>query len=91
MAGQDSIIDTVYTLAGYTYGPLLGLFAFGLYTRRRVRDKVVPLIAVLTPVITGVIDYNAIDWFGFALGFEKLMLNGAMAFGLLWMFSHKES
>ncbi|PRZ00522.1 sodium:solute symporter [Marinilabilia salmonicolor] len=91
MAGQDSIIDTVYTLAGYTYGPLLGLFAFGLYTRRRVRDKVVPLIAVLTPLITGVIDYNAIDWFGFALGFEKLMLNGAMAFGLLWIFSHKES
>jgi SSS family transporter len=88
-AGQDSIIDTVYTLAGYTYGPLLGLFAFGLYTRRQVMDKMVPLIALVTPVLTGIIDYNSLDWFGFSLGFEKLMLNGGLAFGLLWLFSRK--
>jgi Na+/proline symporter len=88
-AGQDSIIDTVYTLAGYTYGPLLGLFAFGLYTRRQVRDKMVPIIAVLTPILTGIIDFNSLEWFGFSLGFEKLMLNGGLAFGLLWLFSRK--
>ncbi|WP_291857960.1 sodium:solute symporter [Marinilabilia sp.] len=88
-AGQDSIINTVYTLAGYTYGPLLGLFAFGLYTRRQVMDKMVPLIALATPLLTGIIDYNSLDWFGFSLGFEKLMLNGGLAFGLLWLFSRK--
>ena len=89
LAGQDSIIDTVYTLAGYTYGPLLGLFAFGLYTRRKVRDKMVPIIAALTPVLTGIIDFHSLEWFGFSLGFEKLMLNGGLAFGFLWLFSQK--
>ncbi|MGM0375150.1 MAG: sodium:solute symporter [Bacteroidota bacterium] len=87
--GQDSIIDTVYTLAGYTYGPLLGFYAFGLFTRRRVIDRLVPLVAVATPVFTGILDFNAEAWFGFTMGYEKLMLNGAMAFLGLWILSKK--
>ncbi len=87
--GQDSIIDTIYTLAGYTYGPLLGLFAFGLLTRRMAIDRVVPWLAVITPVMTGFLDYNAVDWFGFSLGYEKLMINGMLAFLGLWVFSKK--
>ncbi|MFO7999647.1 MAG: sodium:solute symporter [Marinilabilia sp.] len=87
--GQDSVIDTIYTLAGYTYGPLLGLYAFGLFTRRKVKDKMIPILAVLTPVLTGVLDFNAQEWFGFTLGYEKLMLNGAMAFLGVWLFSGK--
>jgi len=85
--GQDSIIDVIYTLAGYTYGPLLGLYAFGLFTRRTVRDGLVPWIAVLAPVCTGILDFNSFEWFGFHLGYEKLMLNGAMTFTGLWIFS----
>jgi Na+/proline symporter len=87
--GQDSIIDVIYTLAGYTYGPLLGLYAFGLFTRRTVRDGVVPWVAVLAPVCTGILDFNSFEWFGFHLGYEKLMLNGAMTFTGLWIFSSK--
>ena len=83
--GQDSIIHTVYTLAGYTYGPLLGLYAFGLFTNRSVRDGAVPWIAVLAPVLTGILDFNALDWIGFSLGYEKLILNGGVAFLGLWL------
>ena len=46
---NDSVINTVYTIAGYTYGPLLGLFSFGLFTRYRIRDKWVPLVVILSP------------------------------------------
>ncbi len=77
---SDSIISTIYTLVGYTYGPLLGLYAFGLFTRRRVRDRLVPWISVLSPLVIGLLDYNALAWFGFQLGFEKLMLNGVFTF-----------
>lgn len=82
---QDSIINTIYTLAGYTYGPLLGLFSFGLFTRHQIKDHLVFLAALLPPVITGLLDYNAISWFGFSLGYEKLMINGLLTFFLLWI------
>lgn len=81
---QGSIISTIFNLAGYTYGPLLGLYAFGLFTKRAVRDGWVPLIAILAPLITGLIDYNAVHIFGAPMGFEKLILNGGISFlGLL--------
>ncbi len=75
---NDSIISTLFTLAGYTYGPLLGFYAFGLFSKRKVIDKWLPVIAVASPVITGILDFNAERWFGFALGFEKLIINGAI-------------
>jgi len=79
-----SIINTIFNLAGYTYGPLLGLYAFGLFTQFKVKDQWVPLVAILAPVFTGIVDYNAERWFGAPMGFEKLILNGAVAFlGLL--------
>ncbi len=71
---NDSVISTVFNLAGYTYGPLLGLYAFGLFTRFKVRDQFVPFIAILSPAIIGILDYN------FTMGFEKLIYNGAIAF-----------
>ncbi|MBS2209911.1 sodium:solute symporter [Carboxylicivirga mesophila] len=75
---NDSVISTVFNLAGYTYGPLLGLYAFGLFTKFKVRDSLVPIIAILSPIIIGILDYN------FTIGFEKLIYNGAIAFtGLL--------
>lgn len=84
---SDSIVDTIFNLAGYTYGPLLGLFAFGLFMKRKVKDYLVPLIAISAPIITGVIDYNSQARWGFSLGFEKLMLNGAIAFIGLYLLS----
>ncbi|MBR8535101.1 sodium:solute symporter [Carboxylicivirga sediminis] len=82
---NDSVISTVFNLAGYTYGPLLGLYAFGLFTKFKVHDSLVPIIAILSPVIIGILDYN------YTIGFEKLIYNGAIAFiGLLLIIKYKD-
>jgi Na+/proline symporter len=82
----DSIISTIFILAGYTYGPLLGMYSFGLFTKIQVKDKWIPFIAILSPIVTGILDFNAENWFGFPLGYEKLILNGALTFlGLLFI------
>ncbi len=81
---EQSIIATVFNIAGYTYGPLLGLFAFGLFTKTQINDKWVPYICVAAPILTFVIDSNSKAWLGgYQFGFEKLLLNGAItALGL---------
>ncbi|WP_242916609.1 sodium:solute symporter [Pontibacter liquoris] len=88
-----SVISTMFTVAGYTYGPLLGLYAFGLYTRRAVRDRFVPAICVLAPILTYIISLNSKEWlFGYEFGFEVLLLNGFLTFaGLLAISSGKAS
>ena len=82
---STSAIDAVYRLASYTYGPILGLFAFGILTRRQVRDKWTPAIAVAAPLICLVLDLNSARWFaGYRFGYELLALNAALVFlGLL--------
>lgn len=81
---DDSVIAAIFTIAGYTYGPLLGLYAFGLFTKLKVKDNLVPLVAILSPIICYVLKDNSLDWFGWAIGFELLMINGALTFiGLL--------
>ncbi len=80
---SSSIIDTIYTLAGYTYGPLLGLFAFGLFTKYQIKDKLVLLAVIIPPVVTGILDFNSQSWFGISLGYEKLIINGLITFLLL--------
>ena len=87
---SGSIIDTLYILAGYTYGPLLGLFSFGLFTKFQIKDKWVLLAVILPPIITGIMDYNSLKWFGFSLGYEKLILNGLVTFVLLLLMVKKE-
>ncbi len=86
----DSIISTVFTLAGYTYGPLLGLYAFGLFTKFKVDDKWIPALSILTPVIIGILDFNSKEWFGFSLGYEKLIINGLLTFAGLALLSRKD-
>lgn len=82
---NDAVINLVLKMAGYTYGPLLGLFAFGLFTRRPVRDALVPVVCVAAPVICGVLEANAARWLGgWRFGFELLILNGALTFAGLW-------
>ncbi len=85
----DSIISTVFTLAGYTYGPLLGLYAFGLFTKFKIEDKWIPALSIITPVIIGILDFNSEKWFGFSLGYEKLILNGVLTFAGLYLLSIK--
>ena len=84
---RQSLIDTVFDVAGFTYGPLLGLYAFGLFTRRNARDRWVPLIAVASPVVCYLLKVWSPVWFGYAFGFEILLVNGLITFGLLWLSS----
>lgn len=82
---NESVISAIFTVAGYTYGPLLGLYAFGLFTRFKVRDKWVPLVAIASPIICFFLaKYSAALFNGYEFGFELLMVNGALTFlGLL--------
>ncbi len=79
-----SVIAKIFTFAGYTYGPLLGLYAFGLFTKLNVKDKAVPFICLIAPVLTYVISFYSKEKLGFDFGFFVLVLNGALTFlGLL--------
>lgn len=82
---NDSVINTVFTVASYTYGPLLGLFSFGLFTRYKVNDKMVPVIAVVSPVIAYLLNFLSIKWFGFHFGYTILLFNGVITFFGLWL------
>ncbi len=85
-----AIIDKLFTIAGYTYGPLLGMYTFGLFTRRSVRDRVTPLIAILSPVICYLLStYSEVLFNGYKFGFELLLVNGFITFMGLWFFSRK--
>lgn len=77
---STSVIDAIYILCSYTYGPLLGLFAFGLLTRREVNDRWVPWIAVASPLLCFVIDTATSHFTGYKFGYELLILNGALTF-----------
>jgi Na+/proline symporter len=81
LLNRTSVIDAVYTLASYTYGPVLGLFAFGILTKRRVRDRYVPLVALLSPVCCYILQQNSQKWFGgYAFSYELLLLNAFFTF-----------
>ncbi|GKG75350.1 sodium:solute symporter [Parabacteroides sp. AM58-2XD] len=84
-----SVIDAIYMIASYTYGPLLGLFVFGLFTQKQPRDKYVPYICILSPLICFATDYLVKQHTGYAFGYEMLMLNGAITFFGLWAASVK--
>ena len=82
---NDSVVNSVFKIAGYTYGPLVGLFLFGILTKKQVRDKYVPFVCILSPVLCWIISSNSKEWFGgYQFGFELLLLNGLLTFvGLL--------
>jgi len=76
-----SVIDTVYKLASYTYGPLLGMFVFGIFTKWQIRDKWAPLVAIISPVICLVLDLNSKAWFnGYEFSHERLIFNALFTF-----------
>ena len=87
---SSSLIDAIYTIVSYTYGPLLGLFAFGLFTRRSVRDGLVPLVCILSPLFSYALDLLCQHSFGYRFGYELLLLNGLLTFTGLWLLSYKK-
>ena len=87
---DQSVINSVFILAGYTYGPLLGLFGFGLFTNYQVKDVWVPSLAILAPSLTFLIASNSQEWlWGYTFGFEALVLNGALMFTGLYLLRKK--
>lgn len=85
---DPSMVLLILKLAGYTYGPLLGLFAFGLLSRRRPREAWVPLVALAAPALCAVIDAQQAAWLGgYRIGLEMLLINAAFTFAGLWLAS----
>ena len=89
---SKEVITAVFDLAGYTYGPLLGLFSFGAFTKRPVNDRFVPFICIAAPIITYILNENSADWFnGYKFGFERLIINGLITFVGLWLLKGSKS
>ena len=84
---DDAVINLVYKLASYTYGPLLGLFFFGILTKRTLKDKAAPYVAVAAPLLCLALNICGKRFLGFDLGFSLLIVNGLLTFAGLWLFS----
>lgn len=87
--GQNNILDTIYKAASYTYGPLLGLFFFGLFTKRRIIDKMAPFICILAPLLSFILEYSLKTFCGYNVGYEILLFNGFITLFGLWAISKK--
>lgn len=92
---NESVISELFTVAGFTYGPILGMFAFGLISKHKTRDELVPIVAVLAPILSYVLKVNSETWFnGYKFGFELLIVNGALTFfgmHIIRLFNKKSS
>lgn len=88
---DDAVVRNLFKVATYTYGPLLGLYAFGFFTKTGVRDKLVPVVCLLSPLICWIINEHSQAWFnGYKFGFELLILNGAITFFGLTLLRKKD-
>ncbi|MDR2956449.1 MAG: sodium:solute symporter [Prevotella sp.] len=89
---QENILDTIYKVASYTYGPLLGLFFFGLFTKVNVRDKFVPVICILAPILSYALEYALLKAYDYQVGYEILLFNGLLtALGLFIIAKNKKA
>ncbi|MGL5547821.1 MAG: sodium:solute symporter, partial [Tannerellaceae bacterium] len=85
---NTSVIDAIYIIASYTYGPLLGLFTFGLFTKRQPNDRFIPYICIASPFACYALDYIVSAYTGYRFGYEMLMINGLITFVALWLVSN---
>jgi len=86
-----SVISAIYTIAGYTYGPLLGLYAFGLFTKKQIRDRAVWIVCLISPVICIIINkMTPVMFNGYKMGYELLIINGLLTFIGLWILREKK-
>jgi Na+/proline symporter len=92
LLNNTSVIDAVYILASYTYGPILGLFAFGILTKAQVRDKFIPLVAIISPILCYVLQSHSEQWFGgYKFSYELLIFNALFTFlGLCLLIRKKD-
>ena len=85
---DDAIINQLFTVAGYTYGPLLGLFSFGMMTSRKVQDRYVWMVCLAAPILSYIINDHSAEWLGgFQFGFMIVVLNGFLTYIGLWALS----
>ena len=84
-----NLLDTIYTIVGYAYGPLLGLFAFGLFTRWQIKDRILPLAAILSPLLTYAVSAGTMYFFDYKFGYELLLLNSFFMFVMLLVIRRK--
>jgi len=87
LVNNRSLIDAIYVIVSYTYGPLLGLFSFGLLTKRVATDRFIPWIAVSSPIFCFILQSVSQSWLNYSFGYELLMLNGLFTFTGLWLTS----
>ena len=80
---NQNLLDTIYTIVGYAYGPLLGLFAFGLFTHWDIKDKVLPVLAIISPLLTYALSYVCQVLFGYKFGYEILLINASFMFVMM--------
>lgn len=76
--GNGNVLNSIYVMASYTYGPLLGLYAYGLFTHRPINDRISPYVCLLSPLACGLLDHFAPLWWGYTFGYELLVLNGLL-------------
>lgn len=88
---QENVLDTIYTIASYTYGPLLGLFFFGLFTKINVKDKMVPLICVLAPIVSYLLEFVLCELYSYQVGYEILLFNGLLTAVGLFIISKRKA
>ena len=86
---DESVIAKIFTFANYTYGPLLGLYAFGLFTKLKSKDKWIPLICILSPIITYLLNYFSLILYDFNFGYALLIVNGCVTFISLYLLKEK--
>lgn len=87
---NDSVINVVFKIAGYTYGPILGLFVFGMITKRKVRECFVPFVIILSPLLSGLLQWFAATHYNYHIGFELLGYNALLTVVGLWIISRRE-
>tara|TARA_Y100000992_G_scaffold298676_2_gene264218 strand:- start:465 stop:959 length:495 start_codon:yes stop_codon:yes gene_type:complete len=87
---DESVINSIFKAAGYTYGPLLGLFVFGIFTNHEIKDRYSPFVCIISPVISYIININSEELFnGYKFGFEILILNGLLTLVGLFLIRKK--
>jgi Na+/proline symporter len=86
---KDSVINELFKVAGFTYGPLLGMFSFGLFSKIKVKSKLIPIVVIISPVLSYFINQIS-PAYGYHFGFEILLLNGLITYFGLWIIRHKE-
>jgi len=88
---DDSVISELFKMAGFTYGPILGLFAYGIFTKKQILDKAIVPVVIAAPLLTYILYKNSEAWLnGYKMGFELLLINGALTFIGLWVISKRK-